>query len=188
MKTTLIITAHPSTAGFTHCIAKTYADGVKESGGTAEIIDLYQSKLTPPVLKFEDKKMWPNSPELKKMQEKISAANELVLVFPVWWGDCPGVMKNWFDVTFCAGFGFKYGPRGPIGLLRGKTAKIIATSDGPGWLYGNPLSPLRINWTRLRMPFCGIKASLHVLGEMRKKSDIQRKKILKKTHSLATKK
>lgn len=189
MKTTLIITAHPSSSGFTHRVATAYADGITAAGGTAEIVNLYESSLTPPPLRFEDKKDWPHTPDLVKMRAKISTADELVVVFPVWWGDCPGVMKNWFDTTFASGFAFRYGSRGPEGLLRGKTAKIFATADGPGWLYSTPISPLRINWQRLRFPFCGVKVTtFRVWGSMRKKSDADRKKILAAVRSLAMKK
>jgi NAD(P)H dehydrogenase (quinone) len=42
------------------------------------------------------------------MQEKILWADEIVLVFPIWWGDMPAIMKNWMDCNFMSGFAFKY--------------------------------------------------------------------------------
>jgi putative NADPH-quinone reductase len=41
----LIITAHPSSQGFTHKIANTYSQAATEKGHTVEIIDLYKSPM-----------------------------------------------------------------------------------------------------------------------------------------------
>jgi NAD(P)H dehydrogenase (quinone) len=42
------------------------------------------------------------------MQQKITWADELIFVFPIWWGSMPAVMKNWIDVNFLGGFAFRY--------------------------------------------------------------------------------
>lgn len=55
-------------------------------------------------------------------------ADELVFVFPIWWGDAPAILKNFIDCNFHSGFAFRYENGRPIGLLKGKSARIIATS------------------------------------------------------------
>ena len=41
----LIITAHPSSHGFTHAIARTYQETRERGGHTTEILDLYRTDL-----------------------------------------------------------------------------------------------------------------------------------------------
>ncbi len=41
---TLIITAHPSSKGFTHIIAASFAKGLESNTNTFEILDLYQTE------------------------------------------------------------------------------------------------------------------------------------------------
>jgi putative NADPH-quinone reductase len=67
-------------------------------------------------------------PVTKAIQEKILAANELVFIFPIWWGDAPAILKNFIDCNFHSGFAFRYENGKSVGLLKGKSARIIATS------------------------------------------------------------
>ena len=187
MKNSLIITAQPSPKGFVHNIAQSYAKGIKASGGKAEILDLYAKKNHQPFLKFEDIKEWPQE-NLQNMQKKIKEADEIVFCFPVWWGDAPAILKNWLDYNFTSGFAFKYDPKGVIKLLKGKQAKVLATSDAPGFAYGSILSPMRIMWCQLRLSFCGIKTShFKVFGNMRKRDEANKTKLLKEVELLTQK-
>lgn len=170
---TLIITAHPSAHGFTHQIAMTYHASVVARGATAEVIDLYDSAYRQDFLRFEDVKAWPEDPVREVMQAKISAADEIVLVFPIWWADTPAILKNWIDSNFGAGFAYRYEQGGHVKkLLAGKTARIFVTSDGPSWFYR--LFPVRLAWVwgLMRLGFCGVKLrSLDTLDYKRTRSE-----------------
>jgi putative NADPH-quinone reductase len=107
-----------------------------------------------------------NDPITKKIQEKILAADELVFIFPIWWGDAPAIMKNFIDSNFQSGFAFRYENNKSIGLLKGKSARIIATSGGPAFFYKLFLH-IQLLWNLNRIGFCGIKQkSFTVLGNM----------------------
>lgn len=187
MKKILIITAHPSSHGFVHKIAETYASTARAAGKTVEILNLYDTKNAQPFLQFEKKERWPDENQ-KKMHQKLAEADELVFSFPVWWGDSPAILKNWLDFNFSSGFAFQYTAKGVKKLLAGKTAKILATSDAPGFAYGFFLSPMRILWTHMRLDFCGIKVTkFKVYGSMRKRNEKNKIKILKKIASLSLK-
>lgn len=177
MKKTLIVTAHPSSAGFTHRIA----DTIKKSAPGAEIVDLYAPEWELPFLKFESQREMPDSPVRDAVQQKITAADELIFVFPVWSGAEPAVLKNFYDTVFHARFAFKFTKRGAVGLLRGKTARFFCTCDGPGILYGMPIAPLRVTWQWLRMRICGIRTkNFTVIQKMRNCDEAARTKILEK--------
>lgn len=184
MKNILIVTANPSSAGFTHQISKTIAKNNKNT----EIIDLYDTKWQLPFLKFESQRDMPDSPVRNTIQQKINAADELIFIFPVWSGAEPAILKNFYDTVFHARFAFKFTPKGVVGLLRGKTARFFCTCDGPGILYGAPIAPLRITWQWLRMKICGIHTkNFTVLDKMRKRDEQNRETILKQVARLAIK-
>lgn len=187
MKKILIVTAHPSSQGFVHKIEKTYSRASKARGNTVEILDLYDMKNAQPFLKFETENEWPQE-KLKDMQQKIAVADEIVLTFPVWWGDAPAILKNWFDCNITAEFAYKYTSKGVQKLLSGKTAKILTTADAPGFAYSFFLAPMRLNWTKMRLAFCGIKVTtFKVYGKMRKRNEQNRTKILEEVARLTTK-
>ncbi len=187
MKQTLIITAHPSSKGFVHRITEHYVQAIKKKGESCKILNLYAPENKQSFLQFETEKEWPGE-KLKEMQQKIADADELVLSFPVWWGDAPAVMKNWLDYNFTAGFAYKYTAKGVNKLLTGKTAKILATSDAPGIAYSFFLAPMRLTWSKMRLDFCGIKVTdFKVYGKMRKRNEESRQKILKEIGKLALK-
>ncbi len=172
----LIITAHPSTKGHTKKIAKVFSDTVKKEGSTAEIMNLYTKTWQQDFLQFEDiREGWIDN-TVKKIQKKISEADCLVLVFPIWWNDAPAVLKNFFDVNMTPHFAYHYTKRGPVGELN-KRGYIFATADGPRWLYSCWLSPLRLTWVKMRWGFCAVKIKkFTVFGMMRKKtkSDLEK--------------
>ncbi len=51
---TLIITAHPSSKGFTHAIAQALKEERESKGAHVEIIDLYRTDLKQDFLRFEE--------------------------------------------------------------------------------------------------------------------------------------
>ena len=178
---TLIVTAHPSSKGLTHQIAATYKELSETEGRQVEVLDLYTTELKQDFLRFEDAREMTKDDITVQMQQKIDWAEEIVFVFPVWWADAPAILKNWVDCNFSAGFAFKYIDGKPVGLLKGKTARIFATSRAPGFVYTIFPVSYRILWGMMRLGFCGIKTtSIKVFGKMNKMDDEQKKAMLDK--------
>lgn len=162
----LIITAHPSSQGFTHKIAQKISELSTQKGDVVEILDLYKTDLKQDFLAFENMKDFGKDATTQELQAKIIWADELVFVFPIWWGDTPAIMKNFIDCNFGAGFAFKYVNGKSIGLLTGKSARIIATSGAPGFFY-KILLHVQVMWNLNRIKFCGItQKSFTVFGNM----------------------
>lgn len=46
------------------------------------------------------------APEIRREQEKLRAADLLVVQFPLWWAGMPAILKGWFDRVFVNGFAF----------------------------------------------------------------------------------
>ncbi len=105
----LIITAHPSSHGFTHAIAAKYRETKEKKGHTVELLDLYTTDLAIGFFHYEEKAdMKQSDPIRDTLQAKIKAADELVLVFPIWWVNVPAIMKNFFDTVLTSGFAYQY--------------------------------------------------------------------------------
>jgi putative NADPH-quinone reductase len=135
----LIITAHPSTQGFTHAIAQKYKEIKEKNGHTAQILNLYTTELKMGYLTYEEKADMKKPDTIRDaIQAKITAADELVFVFPVWHVNMPAILKNFFDTIFTGGFAYQYTKDTfifPRKLLKGKTARVFCTCDAFGILY-----------------------------------------------------
>ena len=182
MKKTLIIVGHPSKKGFSHKIAKTIAENVD----SAEILDLYDSENAQNFLTFDDPHRLDGDEMREKMQKKIAAADEIVFVFPIWWGDMPAIVKNFFDQNFTSGFAFRYENGKPIGLLKGKTARIFSTADFEFPIFFKIFAGAL--WKIGRLHFCGISLkNFTILGGKHKKTPAELDAFLEKVAAIVKK-
>lgn len=185
----LIITAHPSSHGFTHKIAEHYKKGAEKAKHEVEVLDLYKTKLKQGFLDFENIREMDPPPHLKAIQEKIAWANQLVFIFPLWWFNYPAILKNFLDQNLTPGFAYKFRktPRGRKTLdrlLKGKTARVFVTCDSPSWFFHLIMTPkISLRWGTLF--FCGIwTKSWTFFGNMRKTGKEKRKKWLAKVERM----
>lgn len=137
MKKILIINAHPlKDKSFCGALAQSYKSGAEKSGATCKLVNLVDLNFDP-VLRYGYKKRMEMEPDLIQIQQDISDAEHLVLVYPNWWATYPAQLKGLFDRAFIPDFAFKYRENSPLWdkLLTGKSARIIVTMDTPGWYY-----------------------------------------------------
>lgn len=176
----LIVTAHPSSLGFTHKIAAAFKEGAEAAGKTVEILDLYKTDLQMMYLSFEEPKdMSLPNPVREKLQAKITAADELVFVHPLWWLGAPAIMKNFLDNVIASHFAFYYKNGRPVGMLQGKKGHVFITCDGKTWLYYLIAMPFRTIWNLGILRFCGIKpVSFKVFGEKYKRTEKEKEGFL----------
>ncbi len=185
---TLIVTAHPSTKGFTHQIAEAYKKGKESKGDTVEILDLYKTDLQQGYLKFENirEDLSQPDPVRSAMQEKITKADNIVFIHPLWWLGSPAIMKNYIDVNFSAHFAFKYVNGRPVGLLKGKTAAVFITCDGSLWMYRCLAMPFKVIWKYPILMLCGLKVkAFEVLDKKLFRTDAEKQAFLDKVENIA---
>ena len=189
---TLFITAHPSSKGFTHAIANSFAKGLEASNNTFEILDLYKTELQQSFLSFENIRELPLDENKVMIQSKITLADELIFVHPIWWGGMPAILKNFIDLNITPGFGYKYqkdddGKTKTIKLLKGKSARVFMTCDNVMWQYVMIGVPFVSIWFFFILDFCGLRVkSITVFDKMRKRSDDELKGIEQRVESMAT--
>lgn len=184
---TLIVTAHPSSQGFTHQIADAYKKGREESGHTVEILDLYKTDLKQDFLTYEERSdMAKPNPVRDAIQAKIAEANDIVFVHPMWWVSMPAIMKNFIDVNIAAHFAFKYVDGKPVGLLKGKTASVFITCDGAMWIYRCIGMPFKTIWKYGILGLCGLKVkSFEVFDKKMLRTEIEKEAFLMKVENIA---
>lgn len=105
---TLIVTAHPDGDSLTHDAARRLGDLLGEQA--LEIAHLAQEGFDPRFT-LEDRQLYRGTghptPSVRSEQERIDAATDVVLIFPVHWWSMPALLKGWIDRVFIAGWAFE---------------------------------------------------------------------------------
>ncbi len=157
-KKILIIQGHPDPESFNHALQASYKAGALSSGAEVREILVGNLKFNPN-LEFGYRKRTELEPCLIEAQENIKWSNHIVLIYPVWWGGMPAILKGFFDRVFLPGFAFKKreGSLWWDKLLKGRSARVISTLDQPAWFYRiiNG-APTDVTIKRLIFGFCGI--------------------------------
>lgn len=92
---TLIVVAHPDLAAST--INKRWVDELEKHPDRFTVHQLYQ--------RYPDGKI-----DVPSEQRLVDAHQHLVLQFPVYWFNCPPLLKQWFDDVLT--YGWAYGSKG----------------------------------------------------------------------------
>jgi putative NADPH-quinone reductase len=132
-----IIQGHPhgQVPHLCHAIADAYAEGAASADASVSQIDIGTLNLW----LLRDPADFDSSPDapILKAQSQIMAADHLVVIFPLWLGTMPAVVKAFFEQTFRHSFAIAQDQHGgfPKQNLRGKTARIVVTMGMPGFAY-----------------------------------------------------
>ncbi|MCK8521791.1 NAD(P)H-dependent oxidoreductase [Aquimarina sp. D1M17] len=159
MKKVLIINGHPDKESFNWALAEHYRKGAVMADADVETINLIDLNFDP-ILKYGYRIPHPLESDLETAIEKIKDAEHLVWVFPMWWYGIPALLKGFIDRTFLPGVTFKYqeGKLFPEKLLKGKTARIIVTSDTVSWYNSLVMkNPVINQFKKGVLEFCGVK-------------------------------
>ncbi len=187
MKKVLIINGHPDKESFNHALANSYRTGLEKSDAIIDQIDLIDLDFDP-ILKFGYRKRMDLEPDLLNAIDRIKNADHLVWFFPVWWGGYPAILKGFIDRAFLPGITFKpvKGKPFPEKLLKGRTARVIITSDTPSWYDYLFLKRPAINqFKKTILEFCGISpVKVTFFSTLQNSTDKQRKKWLHKVYEL----
>lgn len=133
-----IIQGHPDAQvrHFGHALADEYAKGAEDGGHETRRIEV--ARLDFPLLRTKEefeKGAVPDS--IRQAQDAISWADHLVIIYPLWHGSMPALLKAFFEQVFRPGFALKYSGSGrmPKKLLTGKSARIVVTMGMPAFFY-----------------------------------------------------
>lgn len=138
----LIIQGHPDRQEkhLCHRFAAAYQAGAEAAGHRVTMVT--PSRLDYPLLSNADE--WRNEPVppvLAPVQQSILDAAHLVLIYPLWLGDMPAMLKGFLEQVARPGFALDPAASNPLrsGLLGGRSARVIVTMGMPAlayrWLY-----------------------------------------------------
>lgn len=134
----VVIDGHPDPdpARYCHALAQAYVEAARQAGHSVETIAC--AELDFPILRTAaDFAGGTPPPAISSAQALIRAADHIVIVYPLWLGTMPALLKAFLEQLMRPGFGFeKTGGSGwPKQLLTGKSARIIVTMGMPAFIY-----------------------------------------------------
>ncbi len=185
VKKVLVFLGHTNDESFCGGLAEAYATACRARGAEVRTVRLSQLEFRP-ALDFSGAQE--REPDMARLQSDIVWAEHIVLVYPIWWGAAPGLMKCALERVLLTGFAFKYRPKG-MGwdpLLKGRTCELIVTMDTPPgiyrWLFGAAGDRVMAKRT---FEFCGVKCirATH-FGPIRNSSQAQREAWINKVKRL----
>jgi len=163
-KTVLIVHAHPEPTSLTRQLVDVSVQALRQQGHEVLQSDLYgmrwkavfdehdfPSRADPDRLSFiaESGHSYLSGQQVADIaaeQQKMLAADAVLLQFPLWWFGMPAIMKGWVDRVFAYGLAYGYKNAGNKyrygdGAFKGKRAMLAVAVGGPARDY----SPRGIN-------------------------------------------
>ncbi|NUP30934.1 MAG: flavodoxin family protein [Streptomycetaceae bacterium] len=108
-----IVYAHPAATSLTRDLLDAFVAGLAEAGHTHTISDLYAMGFRPELTAAEYAResaydaAAPVPAEVAAEHARLAAADVWAFVYPVWWNDCPAVLKGWFDRVWTVGWAYR---------------------------------------------------------------------------------
>jgi putative NADPH-quinone reductase len=154
-KRILVIIGHPdpAPARFCRALARSYVEGARAAGHEVRLTDI--ATLDFPILRSMDE--FSNGPlptTLDDVARAVHEADHIVIVFPLWLGTMPALLKAFLEQVMRPGVAFAYPEKGKPGfartLLNGRSARVVVTMGMPTpiyrfWFLGHGVAGLRRN-------------------------------------------
>ena len=134
----VIIQGHPAPGSrhFCHALAEAYAEGALASGHQVRFIPV--ADLDFPLLRT--KADWDEAPPpsaIAEAQQTMAWAEHLVIVYPLWLGGMPALLKGFLEQALRPAF--MAGDAGAGGswktALKGRSSRIVVTMGMPAFVY-----------------------------------------------------
>lgn len=133
---TLIVYTHPNHESLNYAFLQKVLEGYKQNPlvTATQVLDLYEEGFDPVLVHNKElrRRDMHLVPELAKYREQLLWADQIVFIYPIWWGRPPAMLIGYIDRMF--GSNFAYRDKGgwfPEGLLKGKSVVCVSTMKGP---------------------------------------------------------
>ncbi|HBF74076.1 MAG TPA: NADPH:quinone reductase [Lactobacillus sp.] len=189
---TVIIFDHPYTStasenvphqrSFLAAIYKQVINQLKAENSEVDLIDLHADHFDP-VMSAEDLSNWrrgvPINAQVEDYQNRLLDADQIILMFPIWWEVMPAMMKGFLDKVYAKGCLYQAGSM-QTKLVRQPKIKVITTMGTPSWIYrwviGAPLLKALFRGTFLKTKLFHFK--WYSFSQVEKKSLAQRQRLI----------
>lgn len=136
-----IVFSHPWHGSFNKAILDVVTQKLDKENKAYEVIDLPKDNFNP-ALTEADLALYSRGqsadPLVAKYQNILKKSDEVIFIFPVWWGTIPAILKGFFDKVLLVNFSHNY-ENGWTPLLKINKATVISTSESPGDNFRNSI-------------------------------------------------
>ncbi|KAJ57371.1 NAD(P)H dehydrogenase [Actibacterium mucosum KCTC 23349] len=161
-KKILVLNGHPGQTSLSKSLTKAYAVAATKAGHDVRQHDISEMEFDMDYGQGGYKATKPLEPVLDTFLTDLEWADHIVMSTPLWWGAIPAKLKGLFDRALIPGRTFDTRNPNFMGLpapmLKGKTARVLLTSDTPPLLlrlfYSNAIKKII---SRQILGFVGIK-------------------------------
>jgi putative NADPH-quinone reductase len=185
----LILDGHPDPAPerFVHALANAYREGAQSGGHEVLLVRVADVGFS--LLRSQADYQKGEPPEgVRRVQANFDWASHVVILYPLWLGGMPAMLKGLLEQMLRPGFAFstrKLG-RWPVKLQGGKSARVVVTMGMPAaiyrfWYRAHSLRSLQRNILKF-VGFRRVRAS--VIGGVEVMSDGKRKERLQALREL----
>ncbi len=133
----VIIQGHPDPAGGHLCnaLADAYRTGAESAGREVRTLDVAQLEF--PLIRSKEQFEHGEPPAvIKEAQDAIHASRHLLIVYPLWLGTMPALLKAFFEQVFRYDFAFEPQAKGQFkSRLKGRSARVVVTMGMPALAY-----------------------------------------------------
>ncbi|WP_165021136.1 NAD(P)H-dependent oxidoreductase [Dysgonomonas sp. ZJ279] len=178
-----IVLAHPWHGSFNKAILDTVTAKFDKENKAYQVIDLHKDNFDPA---FTEKELAVFNqgkaldPLVIQYQAVLKNADEIIFIFPIWWGTMPAILKGFFDKVLLVNFAYSY-EGGWTPLLKINKGTVITTSQSP---TENFRSSIEDNFIPSMLNSIGINNATWLNNEETSSgTDEQRKDFLKKVEN-----
>lgn len=132
-----LVLAHPLSDSLNAHLAQHIETALRKRGVDVDRLDLYAEDFDPRLSAHERAHHYTDpqpAADVVALQERLRAAEHLVLVFPTWWFSMPAILKGWFDRVWSPGFAFSQGTPIKPCLTHLKSVLVVTTLGSPWWI------------------------------------------------------
>lgn len=134
MKRIVVIVGHARANTFCEALGESYVRGAMAEGHDARLF--VTSKMTfDPILHEGFTKIQQLEADLKTAHDAMLGANHLVLIFPLWLGTLPAILKGFLERVLQPDLVESSKQGKFVKLLKNKSARVIITMGMPGFIY-----------------------------------------------------
>jgi putative NADPH-quinone reductase len=168
MRKIMIVVGHPQCNTLCEALGKAYQGAAQAAGHDATLFRLADMKFDP-ILHDGYRQTQVLEPDLQAAYDALSGCDHLVLMFPLWCGDMPALMKGFIERILQPDLIARENTENAMNwsIFKNKTARIVMTMGMPVsiyrfWYGGHALKLL----SRNILNFIGIKPVRHTLFGM----------------------
>lgn len=161
----LVVVAHPDPESYCMTVARCWQAQARKHHQACDIRDLYADNFDPVLRSYEQPGKPGYKPRLDAVTEsmRLRALDVLVLVYPIWFGTPPAMMKGYLERVVGAGTSFAAGVPSQAPLDNVRLVQISTSAASDPWLAEEGVATaLNTIFKRYVAKVFGARASEHL--------------------------